>query len=291
MKRIFGMVLLCCLMLSGTAFAKQGTLLVAFGTSMPSAKVALDDLEKVYKQAYGKKGPLLMAYTSDIIRNKLAKQGKPVLSVFAAMNALAEKGVTELTIQSFHVVPAQEYSQLERIVIKNLTKFPNRFTSVKVGNPLLVSKQDLDEVIAAVLASLPKDRKANEAVVLMGHGNNHGPGDLILLATANAFQEADSKVWLATVEGAVSFDKVLPALKAAKVERVWLLPFMVVAGDHANNDLAGPDADSWASQIQAAGMQARPHLVGLGQVKDIQNIFLRHTKDAITDLANTQKAD
>ena len=126
MKKCFVMVLLCCLLVAGTAFAKTGTLLVAFGTSMDSARPAIDDIEKAYKKAAGNE-PVLLAFTSDIIRNKLAKEGKPVLSVNAAMNELAAQGVTDLKIQSLHIAPAEEYNQLERMVVKNITKNPGVF--------------------------------------------------------------------------------------------------------------------------------------------------------------------
>ena len=146
---------------------------------------------------------------------------------------------------------------------------------------------------------LPEDKKwdftpvakPGDAVVLMGHGNDRGPGDLPLAATAAAFHKADPHVWLATVEGSNSFDNVLPKLKASGAKRVWLQPFMIVAGDHANNDLAGPEEDSWASRIKAAGMTPMPNLKGLGQLKGIQDIFLSHTQNAVVDLANTKKAD
>ncbi len=289
MKKNFYALLLCFLLAAAPAFAKTGTLLVAFGTSMESARPAIDDIEQVYKQKND--GPVLLAFTSDIIRNKLAKENKPVLSVNAAMDELAAQGVTDLRIQSLHIAPAEEYSQLERMVVRNITKNPEKFQTVKVGYPLLVSQKDLDDVVKVVLASLPADRKPGDAVVLMGHGNDRGPGDLIMAAAAAAFHKADPRVWLATVEGARSFDNVLPQLKASGAKRVWLQPFMIVAGDHANNDLAGPEEDSWASRIKAKGMQPIPNLKGLGQLKGIQDIFVGHTDNAVIDLANTKKAD
>ena len=290
MKKTVVFTVLVCLLWAGFAFAKTGTLLVAFGTSMESGRPAIDALEKTYREAYGKE-PLALAFTSDIIRNKLAKQGQPVLSVNAAMNKLAKEGVTELVIQSLHMLPGEEYQQLERMVVKNLAKYPGVFTSVKVGYPLLLSEKDLDTVVKIVLASLADKRKAGDAVLLMGHGNDRGPGDLTLAATAAAFNKADPLVWLASVEGANSFDAILPKIKAAGVQRVWLQPFMIVAGDHANNDLAGAEEDSWASRLKAAGMTPLPNLVGLGQLDGIQRLFLEHTKNAVVDLANTKKAE
>lgn len=289
LQKLLPALLFCFLAAVVPAQAKTGTLLVAFGTSLESARPAIDDIENAYKQRNN--GPVLLAFTSDIIRAKLDKQGKPVLSVNAAMNEMAAQGVTDLRIQSLHVAPAEEYSQLERMVVKHIATNPGTFASVKVGYPLLVSKKDLDEVVKVVLAALPPGRKRGDAVVLMGHGNNRGPGDLTLLAAAEAFHKADPCVWLATVEGALSFDEVLPKLKASGAKRVWLQPFMIVAGDHANNDLAGPEEDSWASRIKARGMRPMPNLTGLGRLKGIQAIFLNHTDAAVVDLANIKKAD
>ena len=288
MKKLVAFALACVLFAAVPAFARTGVLLVAFGTSMDTARPAIDAIERDYKAA---NDTVLMAFTSDIIRKKLAREGKPVLSVNAAMNKLAEDGVTELRIQSLHIAPAEEYAQLERMVVKNIVKHPGRFQSVKGGYPLLVSSADLDAVVDAVLASLPKDRRPDDAVVLMGHGNDRGPGDLIMAAAANAFHAKDPHVWLATVEGANGFDNVLPRLKASGAKRVWLQPFMIVAGDHANNDLAGPEEDSWASRIKAEGMTPMPHLKGLGEIKAVRGLFLSHTENAVIDLVNTKKSD
>ena len=288
MKKVFALLLLACLLTAGTAFAKPGVLLVAFGTTMDSAKPALDAIEQAYRKG---DAPVVMAYTSDIIRKKPALEGKPVLSVNAAMNECAAQGITELTIQSLHIAPAEEFHQLERMIVKNLMRYPNRFASVKLGHPLLESEQDLDAVMDAVLAGLPAERKPGDAVVLMGHGNDRGPGDLTMSAVRDGFAKRDPLVFLATVEGAHSFDRVLPRLKAAGIRRVWLQPFMIVAGDHATNDLAGPEDDSWASRLRAEGMEPLPVLRGLGQLEGIQAVFLRHSRQTTDDLANSKKVD
>lgn len=280
--------LLCCLSFAVPVSARQGTLLVAFGTSVGDARSSIDAVVAEYK-AQGK-GPVLLAFTSDIIRRKLAAAGESVPSVAAALKELAAQGVDEVTVQSLHIAPAEEYSQLERMIVRHVTKNPGVFKSVKVGYPLLVSERDLDTVVSVVLASLPERRKG-DAVVLMGHGNDRGPGDLTLAAAAAAFHKADPLVWLASVEGANSFDRVLPQLKAAGVKRVWLQPFMLVAGDHACNDLAGPEADSWASRVRAAGMTPVPHLVGLGQMEGVRQVFLEHSRHAVIDLARPGKAE
>ena len=270
------------------AEAKSGTLLVAFGTTMPSAMPALDAINASYEKA-GK--PIVWAYTSDIIRNKLAKRGKKVFSVNEAMNECARLGIKNLTIQSLHVAPAEEFMQLNRMIAKNLAKNPGRFDSVKLGHPLLESEKDLNEVVDAVLGALSSKRKPGEALVLMGHGNDRGPADLLMAATHAAFNAKDPLVYLATVEGANSFDRVLPLLKEKGVKHVWLQPFMIVAGDHANNDLAGSEDDSWASRLKAAGIATSANLKGLGELEGVRAVFLRHSADTTDDLVKGQKQD
>lgn len=288
MLRILILMALCLSVISSPAQAKDGMLLVAFGTTVAESQIALDAIASAYAQ---RGEPVLWAYTSDIIRRKLEKQGKPVLSVHAAINKAAEMGISTLRIQSLHVGAAEEFHQLERMIVKNLTLQPQRFQQVFLGHPLIESEQDMNEVIDTLLAEFPTDRQADDAIVFMGHGNDRGPGDLMLYAMNKGLQSRDPLAWIAAVEGSSRFDNVLMELKRAKVKRVWLQPLMIVAGDHARNDMAGPEEDSWASQIKAAGMEPIPHLKGLGELKGIQAIFLRHTKDSTDDLANSKKSD
>lgn len=297
MRHLFVSLCLLLSLLGGAAHAAQkpvnpearaGIVLVAFGTTVPTSKVALDAIDTAYA-AYQQ--PVIWAYTSDIIRKKLAKQGKPVLSVAAALDKAAQMGITDLRVQSLHVGAAEEFHQLERMLVKNLERKPQRFKTLLLGHPLLESEQDMHEVIAAIFADLPKERTKDEAIVFMGHGNDRGPGDLMLYAVGKAMQAKDSLAYVAAVEGSSTFDKVLAQLKAKGVKRVWLQPLMIVAGDHAKNDMAGAEEDSWASQLKAAGMEPVPHLKGLGEIAGVQAVFKRHTDTTTDDVANSKKMD
>lgn len=283
------LLILCCAAAVQAASA-SGILLVAFGTTMESAEPALQSIDKAYRKAYPDK-PIVWAYTSDIIRKKLNKQGNRVLSVKQALDECARLGIVDLRVQSLHVTGAEEYAMTQRMLVRDLSRFPNRFDHVWLGAPLLESGQDLQDVMDAIFASFPKERKSNEAVVLMGHGNNRGPGDLAIAQVATAFNQRDPLVFLAAVEGSNTFDSIIPKLKKRNVTKVYLQPFMIVAGDHAINDLAGPEPDSWASQLKAAGMQVEAQLTGLGSLDGIQKVFLRHTRDTRDDLANPKKTD
>ncbi len=284
------LLLVLCLAVSAQAASANGVLLVAFGTSMDSAKPALDDIGNAYAKAYPDT-PIVWAYTSDIIRNKLAREGTRVFSVREALDECARLGIVNLRVQSLHLMPAEEYTMMQRLLVRDLSLKPGRFDHVWLGVPLLESRQDLNDVMDAVFASFPRERKADEAVVLMGHGNNRGPADLAIACVATALNEKDPLVYLAAVEGANSFDSVLAALREKKVKKVYLQPFMIVAGDHARNDLAGAEEDSWASQLKAAGMEVEANLTGLGSNPGVQKVFLRHTADTKDDLAHPKKAD
>ncbi len=267
------------------ASEKWVSVLAFFGTSVPEARASLEAI----KNAYIKDGQnVIVAYTSDIIRNKLAKQGEKVFSVNAALNEAARMGASHIKVQSFHVGNAEEFLQLQRMILKNIAKQPK---SVLLGYPLMSSGRDLLEVRDVLLQSFPKKRAKNEAVVLMGHGNHHGPGDIMLYALGKALQEKDPLVYVAAVEGSNTFEKVLENLKEKNIKKVWLQPFMIVAGDHAVNDMAGSEPDSWASQLKAAGIESKINLVGLGELAGIQNVFLRHTNDAYDDLTKSKKSD
>ena len=221
------LLILCCAAAVQAASA-SGILLVAFGTTMESAEPALQSIDKAYRKAYPDK-PIVWAYTSDIIRKKLNKQGNRVLSVKQALDECARLGIVDLRVQSLHVTGAEEYAMTQRMLVRDLSRFPNRFDHVWLGAPLLESGQDLQDVMDAIFASFPKERKSNEAVVLMGHGNNRGPGDLAIAQVATAFNQRDPLVFLAAVEGSNTFDSIIPELKKRNVTKVYLQPFMIVA--------------------------------------------------------------
>lgn len=286
-SRTLALALTLCLMTASLAFGaengKQGILLVAFGTSMESGMPAYTGIEGAFKQT-GR--PVVWAFTSNIIRAKMARQGKTLLTVPQGLSALADQGVTDVTVQSLHIMGGEEYSKMERLVLTDVLTHPGRFNSVRVGRPLLESMQDAREVAAAALKSLPAARQSGDAVLLMAHGQPEGRCDLVFAGMKDVMKETDPLAYMASVEGYQGIDQVLPMLRAQDVKRVWLLPFMVVAGDHANNDLAGDEPDSWASKLKAAGFEVYPVLKGLGENPGIQAVFVRHALETEDDYAH-----
>ena len=175
-------------------------LLVAFGTSVPEALPSFKAVDASFKAAFPDT-PVVWSYTSQIIRKKLAKQGKPVGGISDGLAALAKAGVKVVRVQSLHVMPGEEFTELERAVLLDIQKHPGRFEAVYLGRPLLESHKDALSVAKAVLADMGDKRRKGEAVVLMGHGQAHGRADLVFEGTRATFKESDPLVFMATVEG------------------------------------------------------------------------------------------
>ena len=146
--------------------------------------------------------------------------------------------------------------------------------------------RDARDVAEAVLHSLPAARSADDAVLLMAHGQGEGRCDMVFAGMKDVVNDTDPLAFMASVEGYQGIDQVLPELQAKGAKRVWLLPFMVVAGDHAHNDLAGDEPDSWASLLKAQGFEVFPVLKGLGENPGVQSVFVRHAMETEDDYAH-----
>ncbi len=260
--------------------AKTGILLIAFGTSVPEATAAIEALKDQVQAAFPGL-PVRLAYSSRIIRDKLAAEGQEQRSPAQALADMAAEGFTRVAVQSLHAIPGREYSDI-KATAELFQAMPKGIARVSVGRPLLHSPEDIAAAAAAILATLPAHTK-DEAVLLMGHGTPH-PANAAYAALQLELWKRDPAVFVATVEGAPALDDLLPLLKRQGVKTAHLVPLMSVAGDHARNDMAGRDADSWASRLKAAGIASRPVLVGLGSRPGVAALWVEHLKDAMREL-------
>lgn len=254
----------------------KAILLVAFGTSIPRAKKAYENIDRLVKKEF-KGVPVYWAYTSSFIRRKLAKQGSKTDSVTEALDKMKQKGIKQVAIQSLHIVNGSEYEEM----IKAVEAFKNSFDKINIGMPMLISALDLKKISDALKSVIPAERNKNDAVVLMGHGNHHGIGDMAYIAASHELNRKDSKIFVGTVEGRPSFDEVRAALKKSGAKKAYLIPMMVVAGDHALNDLAGAEKDSWKNILEKDGIKCVPVLKGLGENDSMAAIFVGHLKKAM----------
>lgn len=292
-KAIPALLVACCLFsLPATSLAhgdhdktpdpKTGILLVAFGSSLPEAQASFQNIDAKVRAAHPDI-PVQWAFTSHIIREKLARQeGKQLLSPAQALSLMADRGFTHVAVQSLHTIPGEEFHSLLQTV-HAFESFPEGIAHLSIGTPLLGVTQDLDRTADALLANAPADRSSDQALVFMGHGTHH-PGNVYYIAMQELLRSRDPLAFMGTVEGSPSLDQVRSELKRRGVKKVWLMPFMSVAGDHAQNDMAGPEADSWVSVLTADGMDCTPVLKGTAEFDNIVAIWLDHLEQALHEL-------
>ncbi len=287
-KRILSTVVVMLLVFAAAAaMAKHGEkpptkmaiVLVAFGTSDPEAARAFDLVEKRARAKFPGV-ELRWAYTSRMIRAKLAKQGKLLDSPETAFAKLMDDGFTHVAVLSLHTIPGEEFHELHQNA-HLFGQMAGGFQRILVARPLLSSSKDMETVAQVLLQTVP-GRKAGEAVIFMGHGTEHHPADAVYLAMNQVFQELDSVAFVAAVEGSNSLDSVIPKLKKRKVKKVFLVPLMSVAGDHAKNDMAGDEADSWKSILTEKGFKVEPILKGTAEYPEIVDVWLDHLKAAFS---------
>ncbi|SFK07030.1 sirohydrochlorin cobaltochelatase [Desulfomicrobium apsheronum] len=260
---------------------KKGILLVAFGTTVPEARSALDHLgEKARLRFPGIE--IRWAYSSRIVREKLAAQGQDFDSPAMALARMMDDGFTHVAVQSLHTIPGEEFHGLQRTV-QAFSGLPKGMDSVVLGLPLLAEPADVEACASAIMASLPAERNAGEAVVLLGHGTHH-PANIYYPGLQYSLNRHDPLVLIGTVEGTPSLDDVRQVLKDRKISTVYLAPFMAVAGDHALNDMAGDEEDSWKSVLTSDGLTCIPVLRGTAQIPAFVDIWLDHLQAALERL-------
>lgn len=262
---------------------KRGILLVAFGTSEPKAMCSFENIERLTRKRFPGT-EVRWAYTSGIIRRKLAKGKVFIDSPTVALSKMYDEGFTSVAVQSLHSIGGAEYDKLKDIVSK-FRQGSEAFEHIVLGAPLLNSFADLQRVAGLMLKEVPKSRKSNEAVVLMGHGTEHHYSDLAYVAAAKVFGDMDPLAFVGTVEGHPTIDDVLAQCKAAKVKKAYLMPFMSVAGDHARNDMASDEDDSWKSVLEKNGIECVAVLKGTAEYDSIASVWVDH----LSDVMNTSK--
>jgi len=261
---------------------KRGVLLVTFGTSIPEARTAFENIERLARARF-KGTEIRWAYTSGMIRRKIARQGVNIDSPAVALARMRDEGFTHVAVQSLHVIAGAEYDEL-RDVTAMFRGGPLAFRRLTLGLPLLASPSDMQRAVKAVLAEVPETRNSGDAVVLMGHGSEHHPADLAYVAAAAAFRDVDPMAFLGTVEGHPTLEDVLANVTGAGIKRAYLMPFMSVAGEHARNDMLGEEPDSWKAVFTKAGIECIPILKGMAEYDAIVAIWLDHLEQAFTAL-------
>lgn len=258
--------------------APKVLLAVSFGTSYKQSRDAtIGAIENKLRKAYPDY-EVRRAFTSQMILKLLAKrENLRIDNVSQAMERLIADGVRDVIVQPTHIVSGYEYNDLLSVV----AAYADSFASVRVGAPLLHTDADYDAV-AAVLAEETKTYRAEgAAIILMGHGTGHEANAAYFKLQKHLTAAGLNSVFIATVEAAPALEDVIPLVKARGDNKIVLMPLMIVAGDHANNDMAGDEEDSWKNRLETNGFAVECVLKGLGQYTGIQEIYVRHAAEAV----------
>ena len=269
---------------SGNAKASSDKeiLVVSFGTSYSNSRhVTIGAIEDAIREAYPDY-QVRRAFTAQIIIDKLKKEEKiEIDNVKQALDRAVKNGVKTLVVQPTHLMNGLEYNELK----KELDKYKDKFDKIALGEPLLTSDDDYKKVIAAITSDTKEYLDGETAICFMGHGTEAKSNKVYSTLQEKLKAAGYNDYFVGTVEAKPSVDDVIAQVKeSGKYKKVILQPLMVVAGDHANNDMAGDEEDSWVTKFKAAGFEVKPVLRGLGQIYDIQKIYLEHVKAAIDSL-------
>lgn len=260
---------------------KKGILLVTFGTSYSEARKAFTNIEEKVKTEFPDVD-IRWAYTSKIIRRILKKRGESIDSPAEALAKMGEDGFTHVAVQSLHIIPGEEYENL-CATVQAFNNMPKGIQVAITGHPLLYSHPDNERLAAFVDHTFGGLVDKKNALVFMGHGTHHQsniyyPGfQYYLKQYSNAFL-------MATVEGYPSFNQVIAQLKEEGIKKITLTPFMSVAGDHARNDMAGEDEDSWKSIFEKEGFEVDIILKGLAEYDEVVDVWVDHLKEVYSAL-------
>ena len=255
----------------------KAILVVSFGTSYEATrKVTIEAIEKDIANAYPDY-KLYRAWTSKMILAKLKKRDNlHINNVKEAMEEMIADGITDVIIQPTHVINGIE----NELMKEDALSYRESFHSIRFGTPLLTSEEDNQTVINAIAEEFSY-LSEEEVLVLMGHGTTHY-SNAIYAALDYAFKnKGHPNIFLGTVEAYPSMQSLMKMIKAYAPQKVVLAPFMIVAGDHAKNDMAGDDPESWYSQFVQEGFQVETVLKGLGEYKGIRELFVKHVADTL----------
>lgn len=253
---------------------KKAILAVSFGTSHnDTRKITIDAIEKDMQDAFPAYS-LYRAWTSKMIIKKVnSRDGIHICTVKEAMEQMLQDGITDVLVQPTHVINGIENDLMK----EDALAFQEQFHSISFGDPLLTSEQDNLAVIDAITSEF-KHLNKDEVLVLMGHGTTHYANAIYAALDYTFKDKGYDNIFLGTVEAYPTMESLLKMVHAYQPKKVVLAPFMIVAGDHAKNDMASNEPDSWYSQFKAEGYDVEPVLKGLGEYPGIRKLFIEHLK-------------
>ena len=265
--------------LNQDGIGEKELLVVSFGTSFnDSRRLTIGAIESTLKENLPD-WSVRRAFTSQIIIDHVkSRDGEVIDNVAEALDRAIDNGVKVLAVQPTHLMGGFEFTDLKN----ELAEYADAFDQIVLSDPLLTTDDDFKAVAEAIVAATAEYDDGETAICFMGHGTE---------AESNGVYEKMQKVltemgkenyYIGTVEAEPSVEDVLAAVQAGNYTKVVLRPLMIVAGDHANNDMAGDDKDSWKSIFEAEGYEVECVLEGLGQLEAVRELILAHANQAVS---------
>ena len=264
--------------LNGDDIGENELLVVSFGTSFnDSRRLTIGAIEKDLQQAFPDYS-VRRAFTSQIIIDHVKKRdGEVIDNVSEALNRAMDNGVRNLVVQPTHLMHGYEYNDL----VDEVDDYADAFDSIVISEPLLNTDEDYNKVIAAITKATAEYDDGKTAVCFMGHGTEASSNSVYAKMQDMIKAAGYDNYYIGTVEATPSLEDVVELVKQGSYEKAVLEPLMVVAGDHANNDMAGDEDDSWKSMFEAAGYETECIIRGLGELEDVRAIYVEHCREAI----------
>lgn len=270
---------------------RTGILLAVFGSGAAQNENALRAAEDSARTRFPGLA-VRLAFTSPLMRERLAGQWKKTDSVEKALRKMAFERFSRVVVQPLQLVPGVEYHE----VLEEVAQVKGLFTALETGCPLLDENADLTQVVMALLHGIPEQRHPLEPVLFMGHGSRH-PSESRYTALSETMQSVDNRVFLGTMKGGVRLEHLLDQVhlcrESSKIatgsHRVWLMPLLVAVGRHALEDMAGNGPDSWKSRLIAEGYEPMPILQGLLESTACLDLWMDRLRSALDRLQGDQK--
>lgn len=290
MKKILALVMTVCMMAACFAGCggnkeaeKKAILVVSFGTSYNDSRDAtIGAIEEALGDEF-EDYEVRRAFTSQTIIDILKeREDLEIDNVEEALDRAVEDGIKTLVVQPTHLMAGYEYTDLADL----LKEYEDKFDQLTLAKPLLDSDDDFNAVVKAITEKTKSYDDGETAICFMGHGTEADSNGVYAKLQKKLTEEGYENYYIGTVEAEPSLDTIVKALKEnGKYKKVVLEPLMVVAGDHANNDMAGDEEDSWKTVLKKEGYEVECILEGLGQIPTIQDIYVAHTQTAMDELS------
>lgn len=257
-------------------------LVVSFGTSYnDNRRMTIGAIEEKLESSFPEYS-VRRGFTSQIIIDHVKKRDNVVIdNVKESLERAVNNGVKNLVIQPTHLMNGLEYNDL----VEEVANYSDAFEKVAIGEPLLTSEEDFQAVMKAITEATKEYDDGETAICFMGHGTE-ADSNSVYAKMQDMLTEAGYKnYYVGTVEASPSLEDVLQKVQAGEYKKVVLQPLMIVAGDHANNDMAGEEEGSWKKTFEDAGYEVECIVRGLGELEAIQDVFAQHAQAAVDSLA------